>query len=204
MDRGDDSRGVIDQVIGLRQSERFEVRTLKGDHEETLLEFLNDPSVGPTRDGSRRRRAAQPAGGEALGRRLAMPAFWVLLALISFWTLAPVEFRPQTGHPFLERFLAFLGLGAALAAAYPRRIRLTLAAVAVISVGLEALQLLAPTRDARAVDAAEKLAGGLTGLALYWGASRIARGKHGLPPFRAQKAPTDPALDQAEPDTSLQ
>ena len=47
VDRGDDSRGVIDQVIAL-QGGAFEVRALKGNHEEMLLAFLQDAGAGPT------------------------------------------------------------------------------------------------------------------------------------------------------------
>ncbi|MGH6958721.1 MAG: metallophosphoesterase family protein [Caulobacteraceae bacterium] len=48
VDRGEDSRGVIDQAVALAQSGRFEVHALKGNHEDTLLAFLTDPAVGPT------------------------------------------------------------------------------------------------------------------------------------------------------------
>lgn len=47
VDRGPDSKSVIDQLIALAASGRFEVRALKGNHEETLLAFLNDPGFGP-------------------------------------------------------------------------------------------------------------------------------------------------------------
>ena len=47
VDRGEDSRGVIDQVMELQRSGWFEVRALKGNHEETMLAFLEDPAVGP-------------------------------------------------------------------------------------------------------------------------------------------------------------
>lgn len=48
IDRGADSKGVIDQVIALAASERFELRMLKGNHEEALLNFLQDAKFGPT------------------------------------------------------------------------------------------------------------------------------------------------------------
>jgi serine/threonine protein phosphatase 1 len=47
VDRGPDSKGVIDEVIKLRREGRFEVRALMGNHEETLLAFLTNPAVGP-------------------------------------------------------------------------------------------------------------------------------------------------------------
>jgi serine/threonine protein phosphatase 1 len=47
VDRGDDPRGVIDLVLALAQHSAFEVRCLKGNHEEALLQFLADPTSGP-------------------------------------------------------------------------------------------------------------------------------------------------------------
>lgn len=46
VDRGPDSKRVVDLVIGMSQHEEFEVRTLKGNHEEALLYFLDDPTFG--------------------------------------------------------------------------------------------------------------------------------------------------------------
>ena len=48
VDRGPQSRGVIDLILELRAARRFEVRALKGNHEEALLQFLDDPSFGST------------------------------------------------------------------------------------------------------------------------------------------------------------
>jgi serine/threonine protein phosphatase 1 len=48
VDRGPDSKSVIDQLIALTASDRFEVRALKGNHEETLLAFLKEAGLGPT------------------------------------------------------------------------------------------------------------------------------------------------------------
>lgn len=48
IDRGADSRGVIDLILNLRRQGRFEVRCLKGNHEQALLQFLDDPNFGPT------------------------------------------------------------------------------------------------------------------------------------------------------------
>jgi serine/threonine protein phosphatase 1 len=47
VDRGEQSRGVIDMVIALLERSGFDVRCLKGNHEETLLNFLDDPATGP-------------------------------------------------------------------------------------------------------------------------------------------------------------
>lgn len=47
VDRGPSSRGVIDRVIQLQKEAAFEVRALKGNHEEQMLLFLEDPGAGP-------------------------------------------------------------------------------------------------------------------------------------------------------------
>ncbi|HEX7886687.1 MAG TPA: metallophosphoesterase family protein [Phenylobacterium sp.] len=48
VDRGAASRGVVDRVIELQAGDEFEVRALKGNHEEAILAFLDDPNFGPT------------------------------------------------------------------------------------------------------------------------------------------------------------
>jgi serine/threonine protein phosphatase 1 len=48
VDRGPDSRGVVDLILELAAARQFEVRTLKGNHEEALLQFLDEPSFGAT------------------------------------------------------------------------------------------------------------------------------------------------------------
>lgn len=47
VDRGPDSAGVVETVLGLREEGRFEVRFLKGNHEAQLLAFLADAGAGP-------------------------------------------------------------------------------------------------------------------------------------------------------------
>lgn len=46
VDRGPDSRGVIDAILALGEEGVFEVRALKGNHEEQMLSFLEDPRSG--------------------------------------------------------------------------------------------------------------------------------------------------------------
>lgn len=46
VDRGPDSAGVIDQILALRQREDVVVHCLKGNHEETMLSFLDDARTG--------------------------------------------------------------------------------------------------------------------------------------------------------------
>ena len=48
VDRGADSRGVVDLILKLQASRRFEVTALKGNHEEALLQFLAEPAFGAT------------------------------------------------------------------------------------------------------------------------------------------------------------
>lgn len=46
IDRGPDSRGVLQYLAGLRDDPSLEWRFLKGNHEEAMLDFLEDPSFG--------------------------------------------------------------------------------------------------------------------------------------------------------------
>ena len=46
VDRGPDSKGVVDLILEMQAYERFEVRALKGNHEEAFLSFLEDPGFG--------------------------------------------------------------------------------------------------------------------------------------------------------------
>lgn len=48
VDRGPDSRGVVQRLIELKGSARYDLRALMGNHEEALLRFLIDPAFGPT------------------------------------------------------------------------------------------------------------------------------------------------------------
>ena len=47
IDRGPDSRGVIQLLAGLSQVRDIEWRFLKGNHEQAMLGFLEEPSTGP-------------------------------------------------------------------------------------------------------------------------------------------------------------
>jgi len=46
IDRGPDSRGVLRLLAGLSTEQGVEWRFLKGNHEQAMLEFLEDPSAG--------------------------------------------------------------------------------------------------------------------------------------------------------------
>ncbi len=47
VDRGPASRGVIETLIRLSAAHNLELRALKGNHEQALLSFLEDPDFGP-------------------------------------------------------------------------------------------------------------------------------------------------------------
>jgi len=47
VDRGADSRGVVDALLELAARPRIEARFLRGNHDQLLLDFLDDHSLGP-------------------------------------------------------------------------------------------------------------------------------------------------------------
>jgi VanZ family protein len=65
---------------------------------------------------------------------------------------------------FIERFGAYAALGLLFCLAYPGRVALVCLLVFGGAVLLELLQIFIPDRDARIVDAAEKLTGGAVGI----------------------------------------
>lgn len=48
IDRGPDSRGVLERLAELAENASIECRFIQGNHEERMLAFLDDPSVGPS------------------------------------------------------------------------------------------------------------------------------------------------------------
>jgi VanZ family protein len=93
-------------------------------------------------------------------------AAWIALALICFVTLSNAHLRPyifRTGA--LDRVVGFAVLGFLLILAYPQRPGVIAILVIGAAVALELLQLVTPDRDARLIDAAEKMAGGMIGMA---------------------------------------
>jgi len=87
-----------------------------------------------------------------------------LVGLAIAWaTLCPPALRPSLGPPDLERFLAFVGIGALGMAAFPRRRLGVLLALVAFAIALELGQALIPGRDPRIVDAVIKAMGALTG-----------------------------------------
>ena len=97
-------------------------------------------------------------------------AAWATLAFIIFATLSPAHLRPEltATEPALivalERVGAFAVLGLLFSGGYPRRYGLVWLIVLGGAILLEFLQILVPDRDARMVDAIEKIAGGGAGI----------------------------------------
>jgi VanZ family protein len=103
---------------------------------------------------------------------------WLLAAAVTFATLGPPRYRPESnlGHNF-EHLLAFVLVGLAFGFAYPRQ-RLLTAPTSVVAIGiLEVLQLLTPGRHARLVDFLVDALAACAGLAvaagLDWAAQRL-------------------------------
>lgn len=48
VDRGPNSRGVLDQIVDVASDDRLEVHCLRGNHEERLEAFLDQPDLGPS------------------------------------------------------------------------------------------------------------------------------------------------------------
>lgn len=48
VDRGPDSRGVLDRILKLEQAEWCDLVAIKGNHEDAVLRFLDEPEYGRT------------------------------------------------------------------------------------------------------------------------------------------------------------
>lgn len=99
--------------------------------------------------------------------RLLRLAAWVLLMVIGFFTLSPIELRPVTpALPDVERIAAFVLLGAVFCLAYSGMpVRALLGVVAAVVV-LEVLQNVVPGRHGLPQDAVMKASGAVVGAAL--------------------------------------
>jgi VanZ family protein len=102
--------------------------------------------------------------------KLMSAAAWACLVFIAFATPVPLHSRPAlTGtEPFsivlLERVVAFAVLGLLFSISHPRRYRFIFVVVFGSAIVLEVLQIFVPDRDARVLDAIEKLVGGGIGI----------------------------------------
>jgi VanZ family protein len=103
-------------------------------------------------------------------QKLFTVAAWACLIFIIYATLSHAGERPEltTTEPplvvIVERFGSYGLLGLLFCLAYPRRIALVCVLVLGSAVILELLQIVIPDRDARVIDAVEKLAGGAVGI----------------------------------------
>lgn len=97
-------------------------------------------------------------------QKLFAAAAWVLVAIIMFHTVGPVQDRPQFGFPNLERIAAYFVAAAAFMAAWPRQWRWIVLGLSAWAVGLEIAQIFIPSRDARVIDAAVKVLGAVAGV----------------------------------------
>jgi VanZ family protein len=103
-------------------------------------------------------------------RHLITIAAWACLIFIAYATLSPASARPEltSAEPvlvvFIERFGAYALLGFLFYLTYSHRLAFVCLFVFGSAVLLEMLQIFIPDRDARIVDAVEKLAGGAAGI----------------------------------------
>jgi hypothetical protein len=98
-------------------------------------------------------------------QKLITVAAWALLAFIVYATISPIQDRPRLPTSVsLERFGAFLVLGALFCLAYPRQAMLVCLIVIGSAVLLEFAQLLTADRHGRVHDAIEKMVGGAMGI----------------------------------------
>lgn len=84
---------------------------------------------------------------------------WLSTAIVVFFTLGPLGYRPQFGHPVAERFFAFFFLGIVWNGSYPRRWRTILLVLTLLAAALELAQFLTPGRDPRLADGVAKILG---------------------------------------------
>ncbi|MQW54660.1 VanZ family protein [Sinorhizobium meliloti] len=102
-------------------------------------------------------------------RRIASVLAWLLLGVIAYSTLSPLDLRPHMGSSVqIERFGAFGLTGLMFAIAYPRHVLAVLAAMLAAAIGLELTQMLAADRHARLIDLAVKIAGAGCGVGAGW------------------------------------
>jgi glycopeptide antibiotics resistance protein len=104
-------------------------------------------------------------------------AAWACLAFIVFATISPIQFRPSLPtSPTFEHLAAFAVFAVLLTFAYPRSTAMVCLVVVGSAILLEAIQMLTPDRDARALDAIQKIAGGMLGIIVV-NVTRSRRGR---------------------------
>jgi hypothetical protein len=98
--------------------------------------------------------------------RFSRTAALALLAIIVFATLSPIQMRPHIADANLERGLAYVLLGLAIAIGFPKRLYQVAIFVICTAGVLEMLQIIDPGRHARFLDAFLKASAGIAGIAL--------------------------------------
>jgi uncharacterized membrane protein YoaK (UPF0700 family) len=78
---------------------------------------------------------------------------WLFVCAIAVFTLAPVQFRPVTAAPVsLERFAAFVAIGAAFCLGYPKhRLRILVLLIGIVGF-FEVIQNYVPSHHGRLPD----------------------------------------------------
>jgi VanZ family protein len=96
--------------------------------------------------------------------KLSRIAALALLAIIIFATLSPIQMRPHIAEANVERALAYVLLGFALALGFPNRLYQAMIFVVASAGILELLQIIDPGRHARLADALVKASAGIVGI----------------------------------------
>jgi VanZ family protein len=118
-------------------------------------------------------------------RKLIAVAAWACLIFIIYATLSSIEDRPQlvsvgvykAFFTVVERFGAYAALGLLFCLAYPRNVTPVCFLVFGSAIVLELLQMFIPDRDARVLDALEKLAGAVAGILVARALLRLQRNR---------------------------
>jgi hypothetical protein len=97
---------------------------------------------------------------------------WLLLAALVFVTVCPIEYRPHP--PGFSVTLERLGAFALFAVGYPRHRWQVGVLIVMAAGGLEASQMLDPSRHGRVADFAVKAVGAIMGVAGAFVISRLA------------------------------
>ena len=97
----------------------------------------------------------------------------LIFGVIVYATLSSLGMRPRTGSVAFEREGAFFLFALALTIGFPSRVWLVAVGILAAVGGLELAQHLTPDRHGQLVDAAQKLAGGIAGVAFGWLVNRL-------------------------------
>jgi len=128
-----------------------------------------EPQRSAPRNSDKRRASEWRKVGINMPYRLVSIMAWICLLFIAWATLSPVTLRPRlletdpAAIVIVEHVGAFAVIGFLFSAAYSRTALIFLLVLG-SAVILELLQLVVPDRDARIVDAIEKLIGGGAGI----------------------------------------